>query len=122
MRRNPTGAEAKLWPHLRDHRFSGCKFRRQEPIGDFIADFVCFAPRVPVEVDGSQHIDSQADARRDAWFRSQGFAIVRVWNTDVLNDIESVLDAIAAALKAHPVQVGPSARGTSDRRYWIGKP
>ena len=73
MRHAPTDAEAKLWAILWDRRFAGCKFRRQMPIGGYIADFVCFDHRLVVEVDGSQHHESRRDEMRDAWFRSQGF-------------------------------------------------
>ena len=119
MRKNPTEAEAKLWRALRDHRFSGFKFRRQEPIGNYIADFVCFRPRIIVEADGTQHQGSSYDALRDRWFASQGFTVVRLWNNDVLANLEGALDAIAEALRTHPVGAAPSERGKSAKTYWM---
>src|SRR5690606_19028395 len=58
MRKNPTDAERQMWLLLKDRRFTDFKFRRQVPIGPYIADFVCYAARVIIELDGSQHIDS----------------------------------------------------------------
>ena len=85
MRREPTKAEALLWRHLRAHRFSGFKFKRQQPLGTYIVDFVCFTGKVVVEVDGSQHGETQAyDAARTAWLELQGFRVLRFWNHDVL--------------------------------------
>jgi len=73
MRKAPTEAETALWRLLRNRRFSGFKFRRQVPLGNYIADFVCFEARLVVEADGSQHAECTRDARRDEWFVAQGF-------------------------------------------------
>ena len=80
LRQNMTDAEQLLWKHLRAHRMDGQKFRRQQPIGPYIVDFVDFVHfglRLIVEADGGQHVDSDHDATRDAWLRSQGFALLR---------------------------------------------
>ncbi len=82
MRREPTEAEAKLWSMLRGARLSGLKFKRQEQLGDYIVDFVCFDERVIVEADGSQHAESARDAVRDAWLADQGFRVLRFWNNE----------------------------------------
>src|SRR3954467_7087740 len=66
MRSDQTEAEHRLWQLLRAHRFAGYKFRRQVPLDFYVADFVCFAQRLIVELDGGQHSESSADARRDA--------------------------------------------------------
>ena len=84
MRREPTDAERTLWLILRARRFSGFKFRRQVPLGPYIADFVCFDARLIVEADGSQHADNARDRERDAWFVAQGFRVRRFWNADIL--------------------------------------
>ena len=94
MRRNPTEAEQKLWLLLKDRRFAGFKFRRQVPIGPYIADFVCYSARLIVELDGSQHADDARDGRRDAWFGEKGFTTLRVWNSDLAANPEGVGDAI----------------------------
>ncbi len=94
MRRAPIDAERALWRLLRDRRFSGYKFRRQTPIGPFIADFVCFEARLIVEADGSQHAESPRDDRRDAWLRAQGYRIRRFWNADILTQPTMVADTL----------------------------
>ena len=98
MRKEPTDAEARLWRLLRNRRFANFKFRRQLPIGPFIADFVCPAAKLVIELDGSQHLDSADDLARDAYLRAQGFSILRLWNTTVLLEPNSTLDTIWAAL------------------------
>ena len=73
LRQNMTDAEQLLWKHLRAHRMDGQKFRRQQPIGPYIVDFVHFGLRLIVEADGGQHVQSEHDAARDHWLRGQGF-------------------------------------------------
>jgi very-short-patch-repair endonuclease len=99
LRREMTDAETKLWQELRAHRFEDYKFKRQQPIGKYIVDFVCLKHRLIVEVDGSQHDDSQHDKIRDAWLASEDFRILRFWNNGVLNDMDGVLLSILAALE-----------------------
>ncbi len=94
MRREPTLAERKLWSLLRGGRVSGLKFRRQVPLGAYIADFACFYPKVIVECDGGQHADSAYDEARDAWFEAQGFKVIRIWNTEIIENPEGVLERI----------------------------
>jgi very-short-patch-repair endonuclease len=93
-----TDAEGKLWFALRDRRFASFKFRRQVPIGHFIADFICFQARLVIEVDGSQHADSLADQRRDHWFAANRFRVLRFWNNEVLMNLEGVMTVVAEAL------------------------
>jgi very-short-patch-repair endonuclease len=81
---------------------NGLKFRRQVPIGPYIADFFCPAARLVIEVDGATHVDSPTDGRRDAWMQSQGLRILRVWNDEVIGNIEGVLQAIAVAATPPP--------------------
>jgi very-short-patch-repair endonuclease len=95
LRQTMTDAEKKLWRHLRGRQVFGHKFRRQAHIGRYIADFVCFDQKLIVEVDGGQHKDQAAyDTARSRWLRTQGFRVVRFWNSDVLNNIEGVLERI----------------------------
>jgi very-short-patch-repair endonuclease len=98
MRHEPTDAEAAMWRLLRDRRLSTFKFRRQVPFKNYILDFVCFDKRLVIELDGSQHAESQRDAIRDATLASEGFAIARYWNNDVLQQSTSVLEDILAKL------------------------
>ncbi|MDH4276200.1 MAG: endonuclease domain-containing protein [Gammaproteobacteria bacterium] len=99
LRKNMTDAERLLWRHLRAKRLDGAKFRRQQPIGPYIVDFIHFESRLIVEIDGGQHNASIYDEVRDEWLTMQGFKIVRFWNHDVLGNIESVLQKIDAELK-----------------------
>ncbi len=98
LRSRMTNAERKLWYALRDRRFAGFKFRRQAPIGPFIADFVCFEERLVIEVDGGQHANSLQDRRRDRWFAANKFRVLRFWNNEVLSNLEGVMTVLAEAL------------------------
>jgi very-short-patch-repair endonuclease len=103
MRANPTEAERRLWSILRAKRLSGFKFRRQQIIEPYIVDFACFAERLIIEADGSQHADNKDDARRDAYLRAEGFRVLRFWNNQVVGESEAVAAAIFAALSVpHP--------------------
>jgi very-short-patch-repair endonuclease len=99
LRSRMTNAERKLWYALRDRRFAGFKFRRQVPVGPFIADFICFSERLVIEVDVGQHADSPQDRRRDRWFRVNNFRVLRFWNNEVLSNLEGVMTLLAAELK-----------------------
>jgi very-short-patch-repair endonuclease len=110
MRREPTDAEQKLWSMLRGKRLAGWKFKRQEQVGDYIADFVCFAARVIVEADGSQHADSVGDTERDTYLAGQGFRLMRFWNNEVLTNPDGVATALLAALET-PLPNPSPARG-----------
>lgn len=95
LRKNSTDAERLLWLHLKAKRLDGLKFRRQEQLGHFIADFVCYEKRLVVEADGGQHMQNQdKDRERTAWLNSQGFAVVRFWNNEILTNIDGVLEEI----------------------------
>ena len=119
LRKNMTDAERKLWLALRGRQFENYKFRRQVPVGKYIADFMCFEHRLIVEVDGSQHDESIRDAVRDLWLESQGFRVLRLWNREVLLNLDGALLSILAALKQppHPARAAPPspARGEGER-------
>jgi very-short-patch-repair endonuclease len=101
MRREPAFNERVLWTLLRNRRLDDLKFRRQVPIGRYIADFVCFARRLIVEADGPMH-DAIADAARDAWLHGQGFRVLRFPNSRITLYPELVLDEIRAAAGIEP--------------------
>jgi very-short-patch-repair endonuclease len=95
LRKQMTDAERLLWKHLRNRQLVGCKFRRQHPIGPFIADFVCIEKRIIIEVDGSQHIaECEKDTKRSDYLKEKGFRVLRFWNNEVLQENEAVLNAI----------------------------
>ena len=99
LRRSSTDAERRLWTALRDRRLTKYKFRRQHPIGAYIVDFACTRHALVIELDGGQHADNAADARRTAWLESEGWRVVRFWNNDVLGNVSGVIEAILGALQ-----------------------
>ena len=100
LRREAPATEQQLWRLLRDRRLDGLKFRRQLPIGRYVADFVCLRHRLIVEADGPYH-DETRDAERDAWLRSRGFRVLRFKNGEV-NNPDRVLGLILEACAAFP--------------------
>jgi very-short-patch-repair endonuclease len=103
LRATMTDAERRLWSVLRSRRLQGYKFRRQRPIGPFIADFACIEHRLVVEADGGQYLESEYDARRTAWLEARGWRVLRFWNNDILANTEGVQEAVLMALKGEPV-------------------
>ena len=107
LRRNNTDVERLLWNYLRDRQLDGFKFKRQQPLGNFIVDFICFESKLIVELDGGQHAeDTEADLIRTRWLESQGFQVIRFWNNDVLQNIDGVWQVISAHLKREPLIPG----------------
>jgi very-short-patch-repair endonuclease len=104
MRREPTEAEDRLWYELRGRRLDSIKFRRQVPIGKFIADFICAEARLIIEIDGTQHADSPYDRERDAELKARGFRVLRFWNDDILRDMNAVCDTIIAYVRDENLQ------------------
>jgi very-short-patch-repair endonuclease len=100
-----------MWRLLRDRRLGGVKFRRQVPIGPFIADFASIGHRLVVELDGGQHADSETDVRRDRFLKADGWRVVRFWNNDVMGNREGVLEAIRDALALTPTHTRKRERG-----------
>ena len=98
LRQRSTDVEKQLWSALRAGRLAGHKFRRQQPIGPFIADFVCQQARLIVELDGSQHAENDRDRRRDEFLAGKGYRVLRFWNSDVVENQAGVLEAILAAV------------------------
>jgi very-short-patch-repair endonuclease len=105
LRREMTDAERKLWSTLRNRQFYGAKFRRQQPIGPFIADFVCQERQLIIEADGGQHAERTADDRRTAFLESKGYRVLRFWNNEIVTNLPGVAEVIAAALSTpHPAR------------------
>lgn len=97
MRRTPRVAERVLWKLLRGRQLEGCKFRRQVPVGPYIADFLCFEHRLIVEADSALHNEAR-DAQRDAWLNAEGFRVLRFANSAIITRPENVLMAILDAI------------------------
>ncbi len=111
LRQSMTDAERWLWFHLRNRACSGWKFRRQHPVGPYVADFACVRAGVVVEVDGGQHAGRAADDVRTRYLESCGFIVLRFWNDEVLLRTGLVLEAIHAAVEA---RLRPRMNGVSD--------
>ncbi|MDF1608727.1 DUF559 domain-containing protein [Hoeflea sp. YIM 152468] len=97
MRHDPTEAEYVLWQLLRARRLGGMKFKRQEPLGPYICDFVCHERLLIVEADGSQHMRSKRDADRDRYFEMKGYRTLRFWNEVIQENIDGVAEQIIQA-------------------------
>jgi very-short-patch-repair endonuclease len=110
LRHALTDAERDLWQLLRSRQLSNIKFRRQVPLGPWIADFVCFEHMLIVETDGSQHAENLSDQIRDADLRNRGFRILRFWNNDILGNPNGVLEKILSE-----TEESPSPRGLRPR-------
>jgi len=98
LRREQTPAEALLWEHLRNRRLKGLKFRRQHPVGRFVADFYCAQHRLIVELDGAVHrMQGEYDALRTEELERDGYRVIRFTDNQVERDLEWVLERIAEA-------------------------
>ena len=99
LRRNQTTAEQRLWSRLRNRQLERHKFRRQVPLGRYIVDFSCYDSRLVIELDGGQHGErSVEDALRTQWLESRGFRVLRFWNNEVEENMDSVLMRILEEL------------------------
>jgi very-short-patch-repair endonuclease len=95
LRNNPTDVERLLWQRLKSSQVEGIKFRRQQPIEDFIVDFVSFEKKIVVELDGGQHAEAaEKDKRRDECLTMNGYKVLRFWDNEVIQNMEGVLEAI----------------------------
>ncbi len=101
LRRNPTEAEKVLWHHLRLKQLDGYRFRRQHPIGTYIVDFSCFEKSLVIELDGGRHSEqAEYDNTRTSWLEANGCTVLRFWNSQIMNEIDAVLEAISKGLEA----------------------
>ena len=117
LRHGDNMAEAILWTELKASKLGGHKFVRQMPIGPYFADFACRSAKLIIELDGSQHADSEYDRRRDEFMQAQGYSILRFWSHDALKHLPSVCETILAALE------GKLAKDTvsADLRFVMAK-
>ncbi len=102
LRTTMTDAERKLWYRIRNRQLAGFKFVRQHPIGPYIADFACREADLVVELDGSRHAESQRDEIRTRELNGHGYDVIRFWNTDVLTNLDGVLETLADHLNKAP--------------------
>jgi very-short-patch-repair endonuclease len=107
LRKNPTEAEALLWNQLRNNQLTGWKFRRQQPMCGFILDFYCYKVRLGIELDGEVHNNPEQmeiDKERTLELNDYGIEIIRFWNSEVVNNIENVLERIMKAIELRKKQ------------------
>lgn len=102
LRLRSTDAEKLLWQRLRRKQIRNLRFRRQVPLGPYIADFACVEKKLIIEIDGSQHANSSHDAIRDAYLRKRGYRVLRLWSNDVLLCMDSVVQSIYEVTKMPP--------------------
>jgi len=111
MRKHQSDAERALWQKLRAQRLLGYKFRRQVVIEPYIVDFVCLEAKLIIEADGGQHVEQPSyDEQRTAYLEGLGYRVLRFWNHEILNELESVLNQIADVLIRSPLP-GPLPEG-----------
>jgi very-short-patch-repair endonuclease len=121
LRTEMTDSERKLWSALRNSQLNGAKFRRQQPIGPFIADYVCQEHRLIIEADGGQHVDNDNDARRTVFLESKGYRVLRFWNGDILSNLGGVAQVIETALSTpHPAPAAPESPSPSRGEGYCG--
>ena len=112
LRKSQTDAEIKLWYYLRAHRFMGLKFKRQKPIGKYIVDFICTEQKLIIELDGGQHADKvDYDEQRTKFLKNEGYQVLRFWNNQVLQEMESVLEAIHIEFALSPTPLPHAGEG-----------
>src|SRR5262252_2208397 len=99
LRRTPTPAEFALWTRIRARQLGGFKFVRQEPIGRYCVDFVCRERRLIVELDGGQHSENPEERDRDSELAVRGYRVIRIWNNDVIENRDGVLQMLLAELE-----------------------
>jgi very-short-patch-repair endonuclease len=105
LRKRLTPQEVKLWVRLRELKSLGFHFRRQAPVGRYIVDFVSFRSQLIVEADGGQHgmlEGARSDQARDAFLQSQGFRVLRFWNSDIDANLAGVMESILGAPNHRP--------------------
>lgn len=118
LRKNMTEFEQKLWQYLRDRRFCNAKFRRQVPMQNYIADFICYEKRIVIELDGSGHLEQKQyeyDRKRDDFFIQQGYTVLRFYNNELSNNFEGVMDTIYKAVNCSPSPLIPLPQGAREK-------
>jgi len=116
LRKNTTDTERYLWRYIRNRQIEGLKFRRQQPIGQYVVDFVNFEKKIVIELDGGHHTaEIIKDKQRDNWLKVEGFRVLRFWDNDVFKNTQGVLEVIRNMILS-----GPSPRlshkGRGDER------
>ena len=103
LRKHSTDTEGNLWRYLRNRQIEGFKYRRQQPVGSYVVDFVNLEKKVVIELDGALHALHPGDRIRDGRLRAEGYKVLRFWDNQVFSNLEGVLETIRdALLTPHP--------------------
>jgi len=112
LRKQATKAETLLWGKLKMRQMQGFKFRRQQPIGPYIVDFVTFEKKLVIELDGGQHaMEREKDEKRDACLKGQGYEVLRFWDNQVFENLDGVLEVIKTKLLSPSPNPSHKGRG-----------
>ena len=117
LRKNMTDTEKRLWQYIRKEQVNGLKFRRQQPIGPYIADFTCQSKRLIIEIDGGQHNESENieyDEKRTEYLQKTGYTVLRFWNNEISQNIEGVIEKIIETANSLPTRGGGQGWGARD--------
>ena len=115
LRRTLTPAEFALWTRIRGRQLGGFKFVRQEPIDRYYVDFVCRERRLIIELDGGQHAERTEDRQRDSGLSALGYRVIRIWNNDVIENVDGVLQMLLSELEKQPLTPSLSPRAGRGR-------
>jgi len=115
LRRTLTPAEFALWTRIRGRQLGGFKFVRQEPIDRYYVDFVCRERRLIMELDGGQHAERTKDRQRDCRLSALGYRVIRIWNNDVIENVDGVLQMLSSELEKQPLTPSLSPRAGRGR-------
>ena len=94
LRKNSTIQEKRLWNLIKNHKFHGLKFKRQQPIGNYIVDFICKEAKIIIEIDGGHHNETEnteSDIIRTQYLEQKGYKVIRFWNNEIYENIEGVI-------------------------------
>ncbi len=101
LRREQTPAEARLWSVLRNRQLEGLKFRRQYPLGKYVADFCCFELGIIIELDGGQHAERELqDQQRTMILEDMKYIVLRFWNVDIMSALDGTISVILETVRA----------------------
>ncbi len=117
LRKNMTDTEKRLWQYIRKEQINGLKFRRQQPIGPYIADFTCQSKRLIIEIDGGQHNESkniEYYEKRTEYLQKTGYTVLRFWNNEISQNIEGVIEKIIETANSLPTRGGGLGWGARD--------
>ena len=104
LRKNSTIQERRLWNLLKNRQFHNLKFKRQQPIGDYIVDFICKEAKIIIEVDGGQHNEPENieyDKTRTEYLNTLGYKVIRFWNNEIYENIEGVVLRLKEEINPH---------------------